>query len=685
MATGPGPMVVTTPLGKDVFSLVGFMGQEAISQPFHYQLDVTADNSKEVAFDKLLGQKVAVQIDWAGGKKRFFGGICSRITQGASDNLSTSYRMELVPQIGLLSRRAQSRVFQHISVPDILKKVLKGLDVSFELQGTFEPRDYCVQYRETDLNFACRIMEEEGIFYFFKHGADGPKMVVANTGGSHGDLPDMSKVTYDSMVGGFREQGGVTNWEKMQELRAGKWTLRDYNFELPKQNLEAQKTIIESLAVGQVTHKLKVGGNDQLEIYDWPGEYSQRFDGIDKGGGEQPAELQKVFADSKRTVEIRMQQDALSSLTIQGAGNCANFTPGFKFTLTVLPDDKRGKLLKAEGSYVLTSVTHVGQVSESGEGYYHNSFTCIPVALPYRPARSTAKPVIQGTQTAVVVGPAGEEIFTDKYGRVKVQFPWDREGKNDADSSCWIRVGTPWAGKQWGMIHIPRIGQEVIVDFLEGDPDQPIIVGSVYNAEQMPPYALPTNKTQSGLKTRSTLKGDPSNFNELRFEDKKGSEDIFFHAEKDFHREVENDDSLKVDHDQTIEIKNNRTATVKEGDEQLTVQKGNRSIEVTQGNDSHTIKQGNRAVEISMGNDSLMIKMGNQTTKLDLGKSETEAMQSIELKVGQSSIKLDQTGVSISGLMIKIEGQVQTQLKGLMTQVNADAMLKMGGAITMIG
>jgi type VI secretion system secreted protein VgrG len=273
---------------------------------------------------------------------------------------------------------------------------------------------------------------------------------------------------------------------------------------------------------------------------------------------------------------------------------------------------------------------------------------------------------VPGAQTAVVVGPKGEEIYTDKYGRVKVQFFWDRVGKKDENSSCWVRVAEAWAGKNWGVIFNPRIGQEIVVEFLDGDPDRPLITGRVYNAEQMPPYALPTNQTQSVIKTRSSKEGGTDNFNELRFEDKKDSEDIYFHAEKDFHRVVENDDDLKVGNNQTIEIKKDRTETV------------------TEGNETISIKQGNRQVTIEMGNETLQIKMGNQTTKLDLGKSETEAMQSIELKVGQSSVKLDQTGVTIKGMMIQIEGQVQTEVKGVMTQINGEAMLKMQGGITMI-
>jgi type VI secretion system secreted protein VgrG len=656
------PLQVTTPLGTDVLLLVGLHGEEALSRLFHFNLDLLAEKKEDIAFDRLLGQKVTAQVALPEkGKYRYFNGICNRVSQSEQDDDFIVYHLEIVPQFWLLTHRAQSRIFQHLSVPDILKKVLDGVDVSYSLQGTFEKRDFCVQYRETDFNFASRLMEEEGIYYFFKHENGSHKMMVANTPQSHADL---GNIKYETMAGGKKPDDRIHDWQKVQELRSGKVTLWDHSFELPHKHLECDKTIQESAAVGKVTHKLKVGGNDKLEIYDFPGEYAQRFDGIDRSGGEQPSDLQKIFQDNKRTVEIRMQEEAAHSLTIRGNGNCRQLCSGHKFTLE--------KHFNADGQYVLTSVQHSAGMpgayrTDSDDFFYHNSFSCIPTAVPFRPARLTPKPFVQGTQSAVVVGPSGEEIFTDKYGRVKVQFHWDRQGKNDGDSSCWIRVGTYWAGKQWGAIHIPRIGQEVIVAFQEGDPDQPIIVGSVYNADMMPPYKLPDNKTQSGIKTRSTLKGGTDNFNELRFEDKKGSEDIYFHAEKDFHRVVENNDDLKVGNDQTIEIKNNRTETVKEGNEKVTIEKGNRNV------------------QIDMGNDALLIKMGNETTKLDLGKSETEAMQSIELKVGQSSVMIDQLGVHIKGMMIDVDGQVMTKLNGLTTQVSASAILTVKGGVTMIG
>lgn len=632
------PVSVDTPLGRDVFLLAGFEGQEAISELFHFHLDLLAENSATVDFDKLLGQKITVEMELRRGKKRYFSGICSRLQQKERDTQFTTFTMEIVPECWILGKKVQSRIFQQVAIPDVLKEVLQGLTVNFELKGKYEPRNYCVQYRESDLDFLSRLMEEEGIFYFFKHTDKGHTMVVADSPQSHPDLPSDSHLIYETAVGGTRNEDRVLSWGKSQELRSGLCTLRDHCFELPGNDLEVSAPILGSVMVGRVDHKLKTGGNDKFEVYNFPGGYVRRFDGVDPGGGDQSGELQKISRDGERTVEIRMDQETLPGLVVAGSSNCRQMVSGYKFELD--------RHFNANGEYLLTSISHSGKMSGQfrtggdSDFAYENKFTCIPFALHFRPARTTPKPVVQGSQTALVVGPKGEEIFTDKYGRVKVQFFWDRKGKKDEKSSCWVRVGTPWAGKQWGMVHIPRIGQEVIVNFLEGDPDQPIIVGSVYNAEMMPPYTLPENKTQSGIKSRSSPKGGADLFNELRFEDKKDSEDIYFHAQKDFHRVVENDDDLKV--------------------------------------------HNNRTVLIEVGNDSLTIKAGNQTAKINQGKSETEAMQSIELKVGQSSIKLDQQGVTVKGLNIKVEGQVNAQMKSPMTQINGDGLLELKGGLTTI-
>jgi type VI secretion system secreted protein VgrG len=546
------PLAVATPLGPDDLLLVGFSGHEAISHLFSFQLDLVAENQKTIAFDKVLGQNITVRLAVTDDEERFFNGMCNRFSQGSRDDTFTSYRMEIVPQFWLLTRRAQSRIFQRMSVPDILKKVLEGLDVTYEIQGTFEKRDYCVQYRETDFNFASRLMEEEGIYYFFKHTNGSHKLVLANTPQSHPDLPGNSTIIYEELGGGNRADQRIFGWEKVQELRSGKVTLWDHCFELPHKHLEADKTILDTVSAGEVTHKLKVGGNDKLELYDYPGEYAQRFDGIDRGGGEQPAEIQKIYTDNKRTVGLRMEEEALPSLVIQADSNVREVVTGYKFTLD--------RHFNADGDYVITSASHTASASDyrsngSGGFEYSNHFTCIPFALPYRPARTTPKPFVQGTQTAVVVGPKGEEIFTDKYGRVKVQFHWDRQGKYDADSSCWVRVAQQWAGKRWGSSFWPRIGQEVIVAFQEGDPDQPIIVGNVYNADQQPPYLgssqhpspdskHPNDNKLTGVKSNSTTGG--VGFNEWRFDDTKGKEQVFIHAERNMDTRVKNDSMERV-------------------------------------------------------------------------------------------------------------------------------------------
>jgi len=281
---------------------------------------------------------------------------------------------------------------------------------------------------------------------------------------------------------------------------------------------------------------------------------------------------------------------------------------------------------------------------------------------------------MQGCQTAVVVGISGEEIDTDKYGRVKIQFHWDREGKKDQNSSCWVRVATPWAGKNWGIVHIPRIGHEVLVDFLEGDPDQPIIVGSVYNAENMPPWKLPDNKTQSGVKSRSSLKGGDENFNEFRLEDKKGEEYIYLRAEKDNIITVENDEIVWIGHDNWIEVDNDETTTIKK----------NRTETIEEGDEKLTIKKGKREVKIETGNDSLQVAKGNLTIKVDMGKIEIEAMQSIELKVGSNSIKLEQSGITIKGIQVKVQADAMAEFKAPMNTFKGDGMCTVKGGVTMI-
>ncbi len=562
------PISVSTPLGPDTLLLISVAGEEALSALFRFELEMLAIAHDSVPFDQVLGQSVTVTLVLPDGSTRPINGIVSSFCQAevvaGPQGRSTfiRYHAELVPRLWLLTKTFQSRIFQQMTIPDILKQVLAGLDVSFQIQGTFQPREYCVQYRESDFQFASRLMEEEGIYYYFEHTASGHTMVVANTPWSHADVPGPTPITFETVAGGTRSEARITDWKKRQEVRSGKYTLRDYCFAMPRKNLEAIQRLPQSVQVGTVTHNLRAANNSNLEIYDYPGDYAKRFDGIDAGGGEKAANLQNIFTDNDRTADIRMQEEGARAVTITGRSGCQQLAAGHKFEL-------HGHF-NADGPYVLTKVNHRAELKgayttgEETPFEYGNTFECIPFSYtyPFRPARTTPRAQVEGLQTAVVVGPAGEEIFCDKYGRVKVQFHWDRQGQLDANSSCWLRVSQPLAGQGWGMITIPRVGQEVVVAFLEGDPDRPIITGSVFNAVQMPPFTLPDYRTRTSLKSHSYNNGDQDNFHGIVFEDTKGSEHLQIHSEKDMMTSVEHSKVITVGHDHHLHVGSSFLTTV---------------------------------------------------------------------------------------------------------------------------
>jgi type VI secretion system secreted protein VgrG len=664
---------VTTAAGEDKLLIESFTMTERMSQLFTFTVDMYSED-RDIKPETIIGKPVSVRVtSHDGDVERYFHGICRRFSQGPEDTRVRSYQLEAVPWLWMLTQTSDCRIFQDMTVPEIIKEIFNDLgftDFQDELTASYTKWDYCVQYRETDFSFISRLMEHEGIFYFFKHEKDKHTLVLADSPDAHKPCPVAEEVNYIPDIGDDRKSHGILDWQLSQEIRPGKYATRDYNFQMPNKTLDANET-----------SSVKAGGNDKLELYDFPGYNAQQFNKPDQRMGEAET-LGKTLA------KIRMEEEEAAHLVATGTSNMRGFSPGFSFTLK----DKEGRRTK-DNPYVLVAVQHAAVQSPpyfsdgtgDNENAYQNSFECIPKKVKFRPPRTTSKPVVHGLHTAVVVGPSGEEIYTDKYGRIKVQFPWDREGKKNESSSCWLRVAQPWAGKQWGAFCWPRIGQEVLVNFMEGDPDQPLCVGSVYNNDNMPPYSMPDNQTRWGLKSRSSKNGSTENFNELRFEDKKDSEEIYFHAERDFNRVVENNDTLKVGFDkmdpgdQTIEVFNSQTVKIgtpqaKEGNQTLEIYK-DRTTTLETGNDSLTIKMGNRVTKLSMGND---------TTKLDLGKSETEAMQSIELKVGQSSIKIDQMGITIKGMMIKIEGTMMTDVKGLMTTVQGSAMATVKGGVLMI-
>ena len=561
---------ITTPLGKDVLLLRGFNGSEAISRLFHFDLDLLSENDS-IHFEDVVGRNVTLKIDDANGVERHWNGFISRFSQGARDGRLTAYYAQMVPWPWFLTRTADCRIFQGQKVPDIIQKIFNDLkfhDFELRLYGTYLPRDYCVQYRETDFNFVSRLMEEEGICYFFDHKDGKHILVLADDAAAH-----KACQTQKTARCGFQSRGTtykedlVTEWHYHEEFRTGAWAQTDYNFETPS----------TSLAV-------TLSGKNLYEIYDYPGEH-------------------RVRAEGDRLARIRLQEQSAPARVSQGASTCRGFGSGFQFSLQ---DHYRKDLNQA---YLLTSVRHTateggayGVGTGTGEELaYSNSFECIPFSTAYRPARVTPQPFVQGCQTAVVVGPAGEEIYTDKHGRVKVQFHWDREGKKNENSSCWIRVSHPMAGQGWGSVSIPRIGQEVIVDFLEGDPDQPIIIGRVYNAEQMPPFGMPGGAMVSGFKSNSTKGG--GGYNEISLNDTKGKELINIHAQYDHEKKVEhderativNDRSRSIGRNETIDIGNNRTKTVKV-DETVSIG-GNRKKDI-KGNETTTIK-GDRKEDVT--------------------------------------------------------------------------------------
>ena len=615
------PMKLTTPFGADALILTAVRGREALSELFHFELEVVLeDTHKPFLFEQLLGQEVTAEFVHTSGK-RSLQGIVIQITQGDAVERFMPYRLEVVPRLWMLTRRHRSRIFQQKSIPQVLQEVFTGLDVSYQIQGDFEPREYCVQYRETDFHFASRLMEEEGIYYFFKQPGDS--LVLANTPQSHPEIPYQGKVVYETMSGHTAQEDRVHSWLKSQEIRSVKYLLWDETFEMPGKHLEAEKPVAPSVSVGRVVHKLDAGTSGNEEIYDFPGGYAHRFDSVSSAGGDQSDHLQKIFTDNVRTVGIRMQQETLPALSIHGQSGHAGFTAGHTFELNGHPTDS--------AKFVLTSVEHDAHqpigTGKAAPYTYQNQFEAIPVTLPFRPIRKTRIPMVHGVQTATVVGPANDEIFTDKYGRVKVQFPWDREGKNDASSSCWIRVGTHWAGKHWGAIHIPRIGQEVIVDFVEGDVDRPIVVGSVYNADMMPPYQLPDKKTVSTLKSRSTLKGADDNYNEFRFEDLKGKEQIFLHAERDQDVRVKAESRTWVGANSHQIVKQNQKEKV-EQDKHSTI--GGKYL-IETGGDQHINTKGNVCEKVGANRDSTV--GGNQVEKIG-GKNDVEVGGDHNEKVG---------------------------------------------------
>lgn len=646
MAQNNRSVTADTPLGDDQLVFYSMAGTESIGRLFEFEVELVRDlKLGSVKADQLLGKGMTVKLDLPNGGARFFNGEIVQFKHIGLRSRFSCYRATLRPWLWYLTLNADCRIFQDKSVIEVIKAILDNYafaDVLYKLDGEYKTLDYCVQYRESDFDFISRLMEHDGIFYYFEHQDGKHKLVITDSNKAFETQSGYQSIPYFSEGNvANRERDHIHEWFQENQVTAGKFELNDFDFESPSSDLTIKK------------HNPGSYSQSGQEVYDFPGKFSS------------------TTVDSK-LVDKRLEEKQNAYSVKRGQGNALRLIPGMKFTLSDFYfDEENIEHVVVSASYIIQGDDCVSGMGGGGD-IFQCSFDAIDAKQAFRSIRSTPKPSVSGSQTAIVVGPSGEEIWTDKYGRVKVKFHWDREGHDDENSSCWVRVSQPMAGKKWGWVSLPRIGQEVVVSFLEGDPDRPLITGRVYNDDQMPPYDLPSNKTQSGIKTRSSKEGTADNFNELRFEDKKGEEEVYIHAEKDLNCVIENNETRKIGldkkdkGDQTIEIQNDRTVTLHDGNDKLKIETGNRNIEIDQ------------------GNYDLKVSTGNHSVKIDSGKSTIEAMQSIELKVGGNSIEITQAGITIKGTMIKVEGSAMSEIKSPMTTVKGDGMLILQGGLTKI-
>lgn len=524
---------INSPLGPDKLILAEMGGSDELGRLFDYELQLTSDDPA-IDLNALLGKPMSLSVQLSLGTSRYFHGIVARCSQSVDQGQFASYRVTLRPWLWLLTRTSDCRIFQHLSAPQIIKQVFRDLGFSdFEdaLSRSYREREYCVQYRETSFDFVSRLMEEEGIYYFFRHEARRHVLVLADAYGAHPQMPGYESVPYYPPDGQHRERDHINDWHLAQEVQPGSLELNDYDFQRPSARIDVRSAMPRPHQAGD------------YPLYDYPGAYQQSQDG-------------EHYA--------RTRLESLQSLheRVELRGNARGLGSGHLFSLSgfTRQDQNREYLIVGARYYVHQERLESG--TGSGAAQFESNLSCIDAQQSFRPQGSTVRPIVKGPQTAVVVGPAGEEIWTDQYGRVKVHFHWDRHDQSNENSSCWIRVSQAWAGKNWGSMQIPRIGQEVIVSFLEGDPDRPIITGRVYNAEQSVPYDLPANATQSGMKSRSSKGGSPANFNEIRMEDKKGAEQLYIHAERNLDTVVEQCETLAVGINRTQTVGMLETITI---------------------------------------------------------------------------------------------------------------------------
>jgi type VI secretion system secreted protein VgrG len=600
-------------------------GVEGLSRPFEFNLELYTHAEVPLALAELLGAPATLTFQHAGEPVRYVNGQVHRAQALGLRGGRYRYRLRVVPALERLKHVRRSRIFQHKAVPDIVKQVLNEGQVKhrFVLSGSYTPREYCVQYRESDFDFISRLLEEEGIFYFFTHSEDAHQLLLGDGAGAYLEMAGGSLLPFREEDGRVSDAEHASALAQVHRLRPGKVMLRDFDFKKPALDLSAQPP--------------KAGSFDALELYDFP------------AGHVEPSE-------GKRRSKVRLEEQLQSERTQAGVSVSPRLCPGHFFELDAVAG---GKLLVVE-------VQHVGHQPEVhtqhetlGQGRYRNEFRCMPSDVPFRPSRRTPRPVISGIQTATVTGAPGDEIHPDEHGRIKVQFHWDREGGKDDKSSCWIRPGQVWGGPAWGGLFLPRVGQEVVIRFFEGDPDRPLITGAVYNGQNPTPYPLPDEKTRSTLRSSSSPNSD--GFNELRFEDAAGQEQVFFHAQKD--------DDLHTLNDKTQEIRANEALLVKK-DRQRTIE-GNQTLSV--------LLEDTGLVE---GSQSLKVA-GNRTTGIrGSHDEEVEGNQSVAVSGMQNVFVVQNTDTSVSLAAALNVGAAYSINVALMKSesVEGDKSIQVGGA-----
>ncbi|EAV9438295.1 type VI secretion system tip protein VgrG [Salmonella enterica] len=633
--SGPGAHNVTvsgSAVPPQMLLFSSLNGSEALGSLFTYIVQLKTPDTLNLGYvspaanlplKAMVGKDLCVNIELDGGGKRHISGLVTAARVVGHEGRSVTYELRMEPWVKLLTHTSDYKAFQNKTVVDILDEVLAEYPYPVEkrLVESYPVRTWQVQYGETDFDFLQRLMQEWGIYWWFEHSEDSHTLVLADAISTHHACPDSPEVEWHQK-GLKLDKAFIHTIIANESLRTGQWVLDDFDFKKPRSRLA--NTVANPRETGHASY----------EHYEWPGDY------FDKGEGEM-------------LTRIRMEAQRSPGSRVHGAGNIRTLMTGYTFALMNHPTAELNQeyLLAQTTLFVQDNAQHSGQDQHFT---FSTRFELHPTREVFRPQRTISKPHTKGPQSAIVTGPAGQEIWTDQYGRVKVQFGWDRYGKMDENSSCWIRVSYPWAGKGFGMIQIPRIGQEVLVDFKNGDPDLPIIVGRTYNQDTMPPWGLPGMASQSGIFSHS-LYGGPTNGNMLRFDDKTGAEEVKFHAEKDLNTTVKNNETHTVNADRTKTIIHNETTKIHIdrtedvfGKHTETI-KGNRNVKVTEGDQLLTVEKGIREVTVKTGTSTETVEKDISITSIS-GAIHLTAKTQITLTVGKSSLTMNSDGtITLNG------------------------------------